>query len=224
MLSMVLATCFLGASQGILTSICVIMIMDRVSAYHRGIANGVLECVIYVCLACWTFIAALIEEKAGYRPWIPYVSIAVTMIGFFISLFITDTTALVKQETEKEERELITISATSHDINHHNGILDNNNNTTAPSLPSDMSSSSSSMNTTTSITSSASPSLMMTFSHCFSRPHLLSLLLSGFSNNMRDGIAWGCFPTFYAKQHISLSSSSYLLFAYPCVWGIDADR
>src|SRR5262249_6551521 len=67
---------------------------------------------------------------------------------------------------------------------------------------------------------SLSPSLWMTMSRCYHRPHLCALIIAGFANNFKDGVAWGIFPTFYHQQQISLTHSSYLLSAYPLVWGV----
>ena len=209
-----LSTAFFGASQGLLTSASVIMLMDRVSSRQRGVLNGLLECTIYCSMAVFTAIAGSVEERYGFRPVLPCISIALSIAGLLSTAAISDTRALVRAEEQKQGDDQQTL---------------------LPALSPTLSSSSSSHlalgidmavggNGSAASSASSDPELATSaasaLSRCFRRPHLLALSYAGFCNNFDDGVIWAILPAFYSMQALAPHLITVLLTAYPLVWGV----
>ena len=213
-----LSTLFFGSAQGILTSCAVIMLNDRVGSRQRGAVNGVLECVIYCSLAVWTMVSGWVDEVWGYRPWICYLSIVVSVVGMAVTALITDTRALVKAEEAKaqddddrEQRQQLIPTTPSSPSLPPSPTIDvlANGSTSAP-----LSASSPATD------SDPSLSTISSLLRCWRRPHLLALIFAGFCNNFDDGIIWGSLPAFFTESRIPPHLSTVLLSLYPLVWGV----
>lgn len=48
---------------------------------------------------------------------------------------------------------------------------------------------------------------------------LSSVTFSGLSTNLKDGMAWGLFPIFFARAGLSVSEIGFLVAIYPASWG-----
>jgi MFS family permease len=213
-----LSTAFFGASQGLLTSASVIMLMDRVSSRQRGVVNGLLECTIYCSMAVFTAIAGSVEERYGFRPVLPAISIAVSIAGLLSTVVISDTRSLVRAEEQKQDDQQALLphkpatspsfSSSSSSTSHVALSIDVSagcNGSAAPASSSE-----------TEMATSAASAL----SRCFRRPHLLALVFAGFCNNFDDGVIWATLPAFYSLQAFAPHLITALLTAYPLVWGL----
>jgi MFS family permease len=49
---------------------------------------------------------------------------------------------------------------------------------------------------------------------------LSSCSLAGMVNNLNDGMAWGLFPLFFAREGVSVAAIGVLAAVYPAVWGL----
>ena len=222
-----LSTLFFGSAQGILTSCAVIMINDRVGSKQRGAVNGLLECVIYCSLAVWTMVSGWVDEVWGYRPWICYLSVVVSVAGMALTALITDTRSLVKAEeataqdedSSSERQQLLSPSSPIMSPR-----LNAASTQSAPlPLPIDMPSNGTQSPATASASTTDSDPSMSTVSsllRCWRRPHLLALIFAGFCNNFDDGIIWGSLPAFFTASRIPPHLSTILLSLYPLVWGV----
>ena len=220
-------TLFFGSAQGILTSCAVIMINDRVGSKQRGAVNGLLECVIYCSLAVWTMVSGWVDEVWGYRPWICYLSVVVSVAGMALTALITDTRSLVKAEeataqdedSSSERQQLLSPSSPIMSPR-----LNAASTQSAPlPLPIDMPSNGTQSPATASASTTDSDPSMSTVSsllRCWRRPHLLALIFAGFCNNFDDGIIWGSLPAFFTASRIPPHLSTILLSLYPLVWGV----
>lgn len=52
----------------------------------------------------------------------------------------------------------------------------------------------------------------------FREPALSASCAGGLTNNLNDGMAWGLFPLFFARQGLSVASIGVLVALYPLVW------
>ena len=207
------STVFFGAAQGLLTSTSVIMLNDRVTNRQRGVVNGVLECTIYVSLAAFTLVSGWIEEGYGYRPYICYLSGAVSLLGLLSTSIIADTRALVKAEEQK-------LAAAAEADDAINPLLPTPSAAFPPRSPSSHPVDVAESSTPPSSLDSSDVSTLSALSRCFHRPHLLALIFAGFCNNFDDGVIWGSLPAFFAQQNLPTHLITALLTVYPLVWGL----
>ena len=51
-------------------------------------------------------------------------------------------------------------------------------------------------------------------------PNLSSVSQAGLVNNLNDGVAWGLFPVYFAREGLSIAAVGVLMGIYPAVWSI----
>jgi MFS family permease len=54
----------------------------------------------------------------------------------------------------------------------------------------------------------------------FREPALSSCSQAGLVNNLNDGLAWGIFPIYFAREGLSIGRIGILVALYPAVWGL----
>lgn len=100
----VFANILLGVSQGLTWSSTVVMKIDLVGEKDRGFAMGLNEFSGYFAVGLVAFISGMIANKFGVTPYPFYLGIALTIIGFLLSIsWVKDTRAFVKQEARSNE-------------------------------------------------------------------------------------------------------------------------
>ena len=221
-----LSTVAFGSAQGLLTSSAVIGLNDRVGSRQRGAVNGVLECVIYCSLALWTMVSGAVDETWGYRPYICYLSVAVSLAGLALTALITDTRALVKAEEAKAQEDVG--GEQQQLLKPTSPIMSPRLNATPPptalaAVPIDIPTNGALLLPSSSASSTEADQSLSTVSsllRCWRRPHLLALIFAGFCNNFDDGIIWGSLPAFFTASRIPPHLSTVLLSLYPLVWGV----
>ena len=93
------ANILLGINQGLAWSSTVVMKIDLVGEKQRGFAMGLNEFAGYLSVAIVAFLTGWIASKYGLRPYPFYIGIALSLFGFFGSLFfIKDTKHHVAKE------------------------------------------------------------------------------------------------------------------------------
>ncbi|KGX91053.1 MFS transporter [Pontibacillus halophilus JSM 076056 = DSM 19796] len=104
----VVANIFLGLNQGLAWSMTVNMKIDLAKPAERGFAVGMNEFAGYIGVAAMAALSGLIATNFSNRPEPFYVGIVIVVIGFLLSLFITDTSAHMKAQaqlsTKSEEK------------------------------------------------------------------------------------------------------------------------
>ena len=96
------ANILLGINQGLAWSATVVMKIDLVGEKNRGLAMGINEFAGYLAVGLAAYLAGGIADNKGYAvyPFIPGIFFSVA--GFLLSsLFVKDTSMLVKQEAKQ---------------------------------------------------------------------------------------------------------------------------
>lgn len=88
----VAANVLLGINQGLTWSSTVVMKIDLVGEKQRGFAMGLNEFAGYVAVAVVAFLTGWIASNYGLRPYPFYIGIALSLLGFFGSLFLVKDT------------------------------------------------------------------------------------------------------------------------------------
>lgn len=95
------ANILLGISQGLTWSSTVVMKMDLVGEKQRGLAMGINEFAGYLAVGIVAFLTSFIAEKYGVRPYPFYIGIAISILGFLLTIiWVKDTQKFVTQEAK----------------------------------------------------------------------------------------------------------------------------
>lgn len=96
----ILANILLGISQGLTWSSTVVMKIDLVGDKDRGLAMGLNEFAGYFAVGLIAFLSGYIAQQYGITPYPFYIGIAISILGFFMTLFwVKDTRAFVHKES-----------------------------------------------------------------------------------------------------------------------------
>jgi MFS family permease len=99
----VFANILLGISQGLTWSSTVVMKIDLVGEKDRGFAMGLNEFAGYFAVGIVAFLSGYVANKYGITPYPFYIGIAITIIGFILSLlWVKDTRVFVHQEQQHD--------------------------------------------------------------------------------------------------------------------------
>lgn len=105
----IFANVLLGISQGLTWSSTVVMKIDLVGEKNRGFAMGLNEFAGYFAVGLIAFLTGLVANKYGVTPYPFYVGIAISVLGFFMTLiWVKDTRAFVQTESKTDETEQMT--------------------------------------------------------------------------------------------------------------------
>lgn len=100
--TVIVANILLGINQGLCWSSTVVMKIDLVGEKDRGLAMGLNEFSGYFAVGIITFLAAVIAENYGLRPFPFYLGIAISILGLLVSVFIVkDTRTHVELEQKQ---------------------------------------------------------------------------------------------------------------------------
>jgi MFS family permease len=94
----VLANVFLGVQQGLCWSTAVVMKIDLAGPKQRGLAMGLNEFAGYGAVALAALLAGQIGATLGLREALVQLGAAFAILGFALSLFVRDTSSLVRAE------------------------------------------------------------------------------------------------------------------------------
>lgn len=100
--TIIFANILLGINQGLCWSSTVVMKIDLVGEKDRGLAMGLNEFSGYFAVGLITFLASIIAENYGLRPYPFYIGIVISILGLLISIFIVKDTSIhveLEQET-----------------------------------------------------------------------------------------------------------------------------
>ena len=100
--TIIFANILLGINQGLCWSSTVVMKIDLVGEKDRGLAMGLNEFSGYFAVGIITFLASIIAENYGLRPYPFYIGIVISILGLLISIFIVKDTRIhveLEQET-----------------------------------------------------------------------------------------------------------------------------
>ncbi|MCL9805710.1 MFS transporter [Flavobacterium amniphilum] len=95
----IFANILLGLSQGLTWSSTVVMKIDLVGEKDRGLAMGLNEFAGYFAVGVVAFFSGYIANKYGITPYPFYIGVAISIIGFLLTLFLVKDTRL---HTHKE--------------------------------------------------------------------------------------------------------------------------
>ncbi|HUF75912.1 MAG TPA: MFS transporter [Longimicrobiales bacterium] len=110
----VAANVLLGIQQGLTWSTTVIMKIDLIGPWRRGLAMGLNEFAGYLALALSALATGYLAEIYGLRPEPFYLGIAVAAVGTGLSvLFVRETRHFVLHEVEQLGAEGVTLPATA---------------------------------------------------------------------------------------------------------------
>jgi len=105
----ILANVLLGISQGLTWSSTVVMKIDLVGEKNRGLAMGLNEFAGYFAVGIIAFLTGLVASEYGLTPYPFYIGIAISVLGFFMTLiWVKDTRAFVQTESKTDETEQLT--------------------------------------------------------------------------------------------------------------------
>jgi MFS family permease len=105
----IFANVLLGISQGLTWSSTVVMKIDLVGEKNRGFAMGLNEFAGYFAVGLIAFLTGLVANKYGVTPYPFYIGIAISVLGFFMTLiWVKDTRAFVQTESKTDETEQMT--------------------------------------------------------------------------------------------------------------------
>lgn len=95
----IFANILLGLSQGLTWSSTVVMKIDLVGEKDRGLAMGLNEFAGYFAVGVVAFFSGYVANRYGITPYPFYIGIAISIIGFLLTLFLVKDTRL---HTHKE--------------------------------------------------------------------------------------------------------------------------
>lgn len=95
----IFANILLGLSQGLTWSSTVVMKIDLVGEKDRGLAMGLNEFAGYFAVGVVAFFSGYVANKYGITPYPFYIGVAISIIGFLLTLFLVKDTRL---HTHKE--------------------------------------------------------------------------------------------------------------------------
>jgi MFS family permease len=99
-----LANVLLGIHQGLTWSSTVVMKIDLVGEKNRGLAMGLNEFAGYFAVGVIAFLTGYVANKYGITPYPFYFGIAISIIGFILTLFwVKDTRLFVQQESSGDK-------------------------------------------------------------------------------------------------------------------------
>ncbi|GAA4842397.1 MFS transporter [Algivirga pacifica] len=102
----VLANILLGVSQGLTWSSTVVMKIDLVGEKDRGFAMGLNEFAGYFAVGVVAFLTGYVANEYGVTPYPFYIGIAISVIGFILSLlWVKDTSTFVHKESATNNTE-----------------------------------------------------------------------------------------------------------------------
>lgn len=105
----IFANVLLGISQGLTWSSTVVMKIDLVGEKNRGFAMGLNEFAGYFAVGLIAFLTGLVASKYGVTPYPFYIGIAISVLGFLMTLiWVKDTRAFVQTESKTDETEQMT--------------------------------------------------------------------------------------------------------------------
>ncbi|KZR59447.1 MFS transporter [Pseudobacillus badius] len=166
----ILANVLLGINQGLTWSMTVNMKVDLAKGTERGLAVGLNEFAGYIGVASFAMISGYAASTYSLRPEPFYIGIGLVVIGFLLSLAVTDTT------------KHLTIPGQSKPANSH---------------------------------------LKGVFAKTTWKDRTLSSIsFAGMATNLKDGVAWGLFPLFFASKGLTLAQIGVITAVYPAAWGI----
>lgn len=87
----IFANILLGMSQGLTWSSTVVMKIDLVGEKDRGLAMGLNEFAGYFAVGVVAFLSGYVANKYGITPYPFYIGIFISIIGFFLTLFLLRT-------------------------------------------------------------------------------------------------------------------------------------
>ena len=93
------ANVLLGISQGLTWSSTVVMKIDLVGEKDRGLAMGLNEFAGYFAVGAVAFLTGFIANRSGVLPYPFYIGIALSLLGFLVSIiWVKDTRVFVQKE------------------------------------------------------------------------------------------------------------------------------
>jgi len=95
------ANTLLGVNQGLTWSTTVVMKIDLVGPARRGLAMGLNEFAGYAALAAAGILSGYAATQYGLREGAAYPGLTIAIVGLTLSLFVRDTGAHVRLETER---------------------------------------------------------------------------------------------------------------------------
>lgn len=96
----IFANVLLGISQGLTWSSTVVMKIDLVGEKNRGLAMGLNEFAGYFAVGIVAFLSGYVANKYGVTPYPFYIGIAISIIGFILTLvWVKDTRVFVNKES-----------------------------------------------------------------------------------------------------------------------------
>ncbi len=100
----IFANILLGISQGMTWSTTVVMKIELAGAKDRGLAMGLNEFAGYLSVGIIAFLSGMIAENYGLRVYPFYLGIALSIIGFLLSIFLVkDTKSLMQTEIQEKD-------------------------------------------------------------------------------------------------------------------------
>ncbi|REH82635.1 MFS transporter [Staphylococcus felis] len=98
----IIVNIFLGINQGLAWSMTVNMKIDISKLTQRGLAVGLNEFAGYAGVAIMAALSGIVATHFAYRPEPFYLGIAIVIIGFILSLFVTDTDRHIKLQVNSK--------------------------------------------------------------------------------------------------------------------------
>jgi MFS family permease len=96
----IFANVLLGISQGITWSTAILMKIDLVGEKDRGFAMGLNEFAGYLAVGLASFVSSYLAGQYGFTPYIFYLGVLMSALGFIISLWgVNDTQEFVNTES-----------------------------------------------------------------------------------------------------------------------------
>jgi MFS family permease len=188
----VFANVLLGINQGLCWSTTVIMKIDLVGAYRRGLAMGLNEAAGYVAVSASAIAAGYLAATYALRPQPFLLGVVFALAGLLLSLFFV-------RESHGHAR-------------HEAALLAHSSGQTEGSV---------SQATASTVDRPKAPSFKDIFLlTSWKNRTLFGASQAGLVNNLNDGLAWGLFPLFFAAGGLSIAQIGLLAGIYPAVWGI----
>ena len=205
-----------GASQGLIGSSLIFMMIDVFGSASKGSAVGLCECTIYTTVSIVSAAASELADAYGYRP-IPFIIGAVLgAIGLIGAFFVVDTMDLVKSQQAQQV-----------------AVVGNEGDALLLHPPSNPSNPSNPNNSLVDVDISDAESIIMGRSKVGSatlgqalwalacNSNFVLIAISGLLDKTKDAVIWGLAPEFLKENHgISVSTTGAILACYTAVWGV----
>ncbi|MGC1131515.1 MAG: MFS transporter [Nitrososphaeraceae archaeon] len=206
------ANVMLGVNQGLAWSMTVNMKIDLVGKERRGLALGLNEFAGYISVALIGFLTGYIAAAYGLKPYPFYLGIAVSLIGFIISVvLVKDTSRFTELELRQEKEEkLRREQQKNQEEGDENSKIKEESITEKSEAPVNY--------------NSATEYNNLNFKQVFFKTSwknrsLLAASQAGLVNNLIFGVTWGLFTLYFVSFGISVSDTAFLKALHPGVWG-----